>query len=487
MNKEKIKKYFLPSDRINAGLTLVFIAFSFWLLAIKNPSMLKWYEEMSLFESNRLFLRSFLYYPGGILRYAGTYLTQFLYYPYLGAALLILLWLFMAWMTAKAFRFFKSLYPFTLLVPVCLLVSVVQLDEAWLSLKTPGYIFSNTLGYLFTLSLTLLFKTYYRKRALAYAIALIIPCLYHLLGFYALLAALLCFIDFIARGIKKREYLCFAMAVFILLLIVVIPQIYYLYFHGNTVDNDYLYLKGLPELVMLKCDVYLWMPFIVAGVIIILYGLISDFSSGALEKSKIMNRIGLVMVAAGLVWSVTAERKSEQLRATILMLRHIEHNNWQGVLNVMSRIKETPNYTMLVLTNLANANLGGKTIDVSQIRMNDLDARHSESFTTTAFVQVPVNYYIGRFNQSYRWAMEHTVQYGKRVFFLKYMVKDALLRGDLKLAKKYNDILLKTRFHKEWAEDMNRYIEHPEFIETNREFKEALRLGEKEKKRELSL
>ena len=101
----------------------------------------------------------------------------------------------------------------------------------------------------------------------------------------------------------------------------------------------------------------------------------------------------------------------------------------------------------------------------------------------TAFIQVPVNYYIGRFNQSYRWAMEHSVQYGKRVFFLKYMVKDALMNGEIKLAKRYNDMLLKTMYHRKWAREMNRYIEDPSLIGKNPEFSDVLQSSSLEKNR----
>ncbi|MDE6769197.1 MAG: hypothetical protein K2J78_05665, partial [Muribaculaceae bacterium] len=171
------------------------------------------------------------------------------------------------------------------------------------------------------------------------------------------------------------------------------------------------------------------------------------------------------------------------LRATVLMLRCLENNDWKGILHILSLTREAPNYSMLVLANIAQENLGGEHQDLSQFQPYNIDARHSEAFTMTAFIQVPANYYIGHFNQSYRWAMEHNVQYGKRVFFLKYMVKDALMRGEIKLAKRYNDILRSTMFHKKWAEEMNRYIENPTLIDQNPEFIEVRLLNKEEKQR----
>ncbi|MDE5840983.1 MAG: hypothetical protein K2H49_08685, partial [Muribaculaceae bacterium] len=50
------------------------------------------------------------------------------------------------------------------------------------------------------------------------------------------------------------------------------------------------------------------------------------------------------------------------------------------------------------------------------------------------------------------------------------MVKDALMNGETRIAKRYNDILLSTMFHRKWAENMNRYIEDPSLIATSPEF-----------------
>lgn len=482
MKRVNYFKNFDKVSTVNIALTVIFILFSFWILAIKNVSMLRWYDEMSLFESNWFFFCQFIYYPGGLLRYVGTYLTQLLYYPALGASVLILLWLICIIVTRATFGFRKALYPLTFLIPLCLLVSVVQLDEAWLSLKSTGYVYFTTLGYLFTLTAFWLYRKADNRIVLKGIIILIIPLFYAIAGFYALLAAVLCIIDSVTKG--KGDLMYYALAVLTLIFVIVIPKIYYIYLPGNTVDNDYLYLKGLPELLMEPYDVYLWRPFIAASALMIIFSLLQTFGISRLKDSTTMRWIGIVLVVAGGIWSTVAEHKSEHLRATVLMLRCLENNDWKGVLHILSLTRETPNYSMLVLANIAQDNLGGEPQDLSQFQPYNIDARHSEAFTMTAFIQVPANYYIGHFNQSYRWAMEHNIQYGKRVFFLKYMVKDALMRNEIKLAKKYNDILLSTMFHKKWAEEMNRYIENPELIDSNPEFITVRLLNREEKERQ---
>ena len=88
----------------------------------------------------------------------------------------------------------------------------------------------------------------------------------------------------------------------------------------------------------------------------------------------------------------------------------------------------------------------------------------------SAFVNVPVYYHLGNTHGSYRWAMEHSVKYGTRVFYLKYMVRNSIKHGEPELAARYNRLLMNTMFHRQWAEHFQRYIDNPELIKESPEF-----------------
>lgn len=307
--------------------------------------------------------------------------------------------------------------------------------------------------------------------------------------FYALLAALLCIIRYLFEGFKKIKernaaegkrsfpgYACLVEAIISLFVLWLLPQLYFKYLNGNTVDDDYLYLKGLPELMMEKFDLYLWYPVIAGTAMVIIFGFVSGLEFRNMVRSRLSAWIGIIGCVVMAVWCLKAERKSEQLRATVLMLEHIDKREWRKVVNIMSLIHEPANYTMLKLNNVALSHLGVEGRNVESMKPVNIDARHSESFSATAFVNVPVFYFTGSPNQSYRWAMEHSVQYGKRVFYLKYMIKDALVNGEIELAKRYNDILMSTLFHRKWAKEINRFIEDPSLIQSDEEFSGILKL-----------
>lgn len=467
-----------PKASITAAtLTIIaFILFCFWMLPLRNGYMLRWFEEMSLFESTRFFFLQCLYFPGGLLRYAGAWLTQLMFYPWLGSTVLIMLWILLGWLTTKAFRLPRAAFPFALAVPMMLLLSVVQMDDAWLSMKTVGYFYSNTLGYIFAIGTIWLSRHVEKRQYLSFIVLMLTTACYFIAGFYALFAAFIGVILMVADAIRTKRYAALAFVAVIVAFVLILPNLYYTYFQPTTVDNDYLYLKGLPDLLMERFDLYLWKPFIAASAALLV---IAVMSAGKwIPDGRLVLWAGLAVLLVSGVWCVKADRKNEQLRATVLMLQHLEQNDWEGIIGVMSRIKEPPNYTMKMLNNLAIVNLGGKGENLDGMKPRNYDARHAEGFSVTAYVNVPVNYFTGSFNQSYRWGMEHSIQYGKRVFFLKYMIKSALLKGEYKLAKRYNDILLGTLFYRDWAEEMNRYIDDPSLIGSNPEFKNVLQYAD---------
>lgn len=470
-NNSFIKKY-INTDTI---IVTVFILLCYWLLAWKNGYMLKWYDEMSFFDSTRFFFRQALFYPGGLLRYAGTWLTQLMYYPVLGCTVLILLWLLMAWLMKKAFSLTDNSTSLCLIVPLCMLVSVVQLDEAWLSMNSAGYLYSNTIGYIFTISSVYLYHVTRKSPLIAMIILMMTAACYPFMGFFALLGASIGVILTIADSLILKKYKSLVFSGLVIILIIVIPSLYYSYFNGTSVDNDYLYLKGLPDLLLEDFDIYLWQPFIVASSCIVVLAILSRIPMAV--TNKIVKYGGIAAVCVCVIWSIKAERKNEQLRATVRLLQYMENNDWYNMNDVMSRITESPSMTMLILNNVAVINQGGRGVNLDATQPADRDPRHSESFTMTALVNVPVNYYEGFFNESYRWAMEHSVQYGKRIFYLKYMVKSALLNGEIELARRYNDLMMGTMFHRKWAEDMQRCIDDPSLIMSNPEFRNILELS----------
>ena len=80
----------MPKRRIYS-LTIVFMFFSFavfaalWFYVCNRYNVLYYHEQIQLFRFDGLYFRTYLSQPGGLVGYAGSFLTQFYYYPVAGA------------------------------------------------------------------------------------------------------------------------------------------------------------------------------------------------------------------------------------------------------------------------------------------------------------------------------------------------------------------------------------------------------------------
>lgn len=87
-------------------------------------------------------------------------------------------------------------------------------------------------------------------------------------------------------------------------------------------------------------------------------------------------------------------------------------------------------------------------------------------------------YNYGKLNFCYRWCMEDAVEFGWKVEQLKLMALCSILKGEDKVAKKYIDILKKTRYHREWAEKYEAFIGKPDMMKEDPELKPICYLKE---------
>lgn len=450
--------------------TIVFALFSFIMLPVKNGFILRWIDEMSLFEPGEIFFNRLAHYPGGILQWAGTWLTQLMYYPWLGSSVLISLWVAMSYAAKKAFKLDSNSGVLGLLPGMFLLMSVVSLDDAWISLCYKGYVFAPTLGVIIALLMTWGLKSI-TKRWVRCLAATLSAFTYAWLGCYPLLAIVLYAVWETAGIVREKDFKSLWSPLIPLAALAVSPTIYYYFYPGNTVDNDFLLLKGVPDFMMEGYDLYLWIPFILTGISLLGLALLEVINkSGHIKSMKLVAAIYLI---AGCV-TYTANNKSEQFRATVLMLQYLDGMNLNSMVNIMHRTRETPSFPMKVLENLALIKLGSGQDNVSMPK-GGTDAernnpRKSDEFLMTAHINVPVYYHLGKTRSSYRWCMEHTVKYGHRAFFIKYMVRNSIVNGELELASRYNRLLLNTMFHRKWAERFQRYIDNPDLIKESPEF-----------------
>jgi len=150
------------------------------------------------------------------------------------------------------------------------------------------------------------------------------------------------------------------------------------------------------------------------------------------------------------------------------------------VLTIAVNMKDAPTHDVVLNNNLSIFKLGhvaGKGI----MNVNDVvptpSVRPGMAMLMMSGRSLFYNY--GKINESYRWCMEGTVEFGLRVTYLKYMVKCSLINEEYALAQKYNTILSNTLFHKEWAKKYQQYIDNHTLICQNKEMNDIRALMKK--------
>lgn len=142
---------------------LLFSAFAFFMLAVRNADVLYTLAEQSLFVPGQGFWEETV--PAiGVVGWIGCWLTQFLHIPWLGAVLLILLWVVIYYALVYSFRL-KGVWTLLALIPVAvLLVKVISLGYHVFYLRNQAIAFTPTLYTLLVAVGLLLIRFFFLKK-----------------------------------------------------------------------------------------------------------------------------------------------------------------------------------------------------------------------------------------------------------------------------------------------------------------------------------
>jgi len=170
----------------------------------------------------------------------------------------------------------------------------------------------------------------------------------------------------------------------------------------------------------------------------------------------------VIAVGVGLAWFT-----DDNFHKELAMYEYSEKGNWEGVLEVARDETDEPTRSMVVMKNLALFRLGRQGDEMYRY-INGAKAPEAPFMVRMTQVcgrLLYLNY--GKVNFCYRWCLEDGVEFGWRAEYLKYMTQCALLNGEYKVARKYIDLLKRTKFHSEWAEMHEPLLAHPSQLQSH--------------------
>jgi len=452
------------------------IAMAVALLAYDSDFLYR-VQELNLFLYTPLFFQQQLVVSGGFLTWLGTYFTQYFYYPWMGVALLSLWWLLLMWLVKRTFRI-PAYASVVLLVPVVmLLITDVDLGYWIFYLKLRGHFFVATIGTTAAVALVWLYRLIPARWQLRNLYLLVATAVaYPLLGYYGLMAAGLMALMAWRQGHGVRDGLAGKVVVTLVALvaIVFIPLICYRYVYCQTPEAG-IYSTALPVYCFYGEFPVYYLPFALLTASLALFALAYGAWPATLRRRyAVMASVLVVIVLVAGAW--TGWYKDKNFRRELIMTHEVENLNWDGVLQTYQTLDEDeePTRMMWMLKNLALFRLGTAGDNLYHYKNGDATCNAPFMVRLTQTGGKLIYYHYGKLNFCYRWCLEDGVEFGWRVDYLKYMLKCAILNGEMKVAKKYIDILKDTKYYKDYAEHYEPYLTNRALIKRDPEMKPIL-------------
>lgn len=431
----------LTAERI--GLA-VFFAFSLALLGGYNYEYLYKVQNCNLFLANKIFFNEMLQHSAGLFRYASRYLTQFLYYPWLGALFLSLGLLAIKKLTDHltgtdgrwaALNYLPSF--------LCLLAQTTVGYTLYCNFES-AFIIELELGLIVSLLLANAIKQKSNPIWLV-AAALFCTLLFFAIGIFACIALMAAAVTWL-RTNRKAGVAGIATAMLLQSLLSHISSRYLL-----NEAYSYAFFSPLPDSVYSQTFTLSLLTLLSIALLPLAYQ--------ATHDSKRQQSINIAFFVAGLLGIVFLTNRDSNFK-TELKLQHLtEEQKWEEVIETASRAERPTNITdSYRFLALHQTNRLWTEAFKHSGRLDTIKSPYQE-ITDLAFTP-DLYFYCSLVNKAYRWEMEKWVTTGRNVELLKQFVKYALVRDEQPLAKRYTNLLKQTTFYGDWAAKMETYIGH---------------------------
>ena len=411
MNKQKNM-----GTAVQVAVALALISYAAYILVGINPDVLITAQDRNPFSGDSMYFAEHIARPFGLIEYIGGFLTQFFYYPAVGAGMLIAIWTAIAFAGVKAFGL-KGIWRSLAIVPsACLLASVVDLGYWVYCLTLSGYWFSQSFAILaFLLLLWAANTTPRRFRIVWYVYIKTHPTWIDAVGVI---------VTFIA------------------------PVVFRALIYEN-INADDVFNAGFP-IFKTTTDTSLrpTIPFcIIVGTFFVL-----SFGRVLPAMKKVSGAIAYPIVGiASCVCVWMAMFRNENYIYEMQMTQATMNDDWQGVIRVAEKATE-PSRTMVILKNIALLNTGELATRSYELGNDGVEIYNPDSLNLSLMhIASPIVYYNhGEVNYALRWCMEFSVPYGFSPFYLKTMARCAEATGEKNLARRYTSHLNDLLFYKDW-------------------------------------
>lgn len=371
---KKLPSFFKDTKKIHNYTHALLFALVWVVLAFYESALLKRIELQSLFLYEETFFDGLMNRQAGFLSYIAAFLTQFLYYPWLGAAVFVGMLYGIYLLTKRVFDIPTEKGSIALILPALVLAANTQLGYWIFYLKLPGYYFIPAVGIM--LILLLLWLSKYTPKVLRAALIAVTAFLgYPLFGIYALAAAVCMAVLALADNIKEKQYKALAydgglgIAIAVALLLWA-PHFWYDHYYLMALED--IHFAGLPHYQWgLEADPALeakkyqdghtigsfWVPYILMAVTLVVLSATSWLFK-KLGENKIKYTVAsIVLILALLFFNYSYYYNDTNFRVENEQDAAMWESDWSKVIE-LSKDVEKPSRQIVMNKNIALLNIG---------------------------------------------------------------------------------------------------------------------------------
>ncbi len=448
------------SERVFAAFFL--FALSFIYFAFSGTGIFYYQENNSLFIFSSDYLHQFTDKPGGLLNYAGNFLTQF-YFSNLAGSLIISVMILLAFLAfLKITRLLNTPGPFSLIL-ILLPVSLILLLQTRMDVQV-----YHLMGFLIVLA-SFILSSSLQKTVFQVISMLVVPLLYYLAGSFTIIYLGLYILYNLLYRKGYLRYLLPALAIFIAVITFIVYKNYIFF---QPVDRLLAYPLLISEIPgSISCMVLF-------SVVIILLPLFSKLSETVVRNGRLLKWLPVIALITILPLTVIIlYRNFEPEIAHIVKFEKMVHaQDWDGVIRLQEKLRSASIVEQFYY-NLALAERGQLCSRMFFGRQSygsmslTLTRDNEQSFRAMYFY-----YAIGLTAEAHHLAYELMVQHGYRPECLKMLVKTELINGNFKVAERYINVLKNTFHYKKWTEKYERMLFKPELVKSDPDLGEKFRL-----------
>ncbi len=448
----------IPKAKISESIhqysfMLLFFVLTFGYFLRFGNYILFFQENQSLFLFSSQYAHDFLVKPGGALVYLGKFMTQFYHHEFTGAFILSALLTGIYYLSIKLFNFLKSDQPLTrlfALIPACCLVLM----------QSHYYHFMEMNLGVFSVLLYLIAAIYLQNKKVEFLVPVLFPAFYYLAGAFAWIFAVAYITYLLICTSGKQKYMYSLIVVFLSFLVIFTSG--KLFFQPKNLLISY-------PLHSINDTKYRIISYILSGYFILVF---------PLSKLRLNNKLaGSWGVTAGsLVFLLLAafgiyKNYNPQTDRVLQTEKYVFGQKWDDAIRFNEKYP-SGNLIGQYYLNIALSESGQLCDNLFASRQNfGVNSLILPWGNEHLSFGADFYYAIGLVNEAHRWAYEDMVVNGQKPANMKLLVKTNLINGNIRMARKYIDILKKTHYYSVWASEYEKLAADTALINSNAELK----------------